>query len=88
MGLFSFDWSHSQVVQTHVGVVHDRRNDPEGHEEAAKDVELRPPQTFNSAYLPISTSSVFDRFGQPYDAVRVLDTSRVDGEGGSRCRGR
>lgn len=26
----------------------------------------------------MSTSSVFDRFGQPYDAVRVLDTSRLE----------
>lgn len=30
-------------------------------------------QTGYTAYLPISASAVFDRFGQPYDTSRVLD---------------
>ncbi|KAK4703743.1 hypothetical protein P7C70_g2476, partial [Phenoliferia sp. Uapishka_3] len=29
--------------------------------------------TWNSAYLPISSSDVYDRFGQVYDASRVVD---------------
>lgn len=33
------------------------------------------PQSFNAAYLPMSTSSVFDRFGELYDTARVLDAT-------------
>lgn len=32
-------------------------------------------QTFETAFLPVSVTAVFDRFGQPYNATRVLDPS-------------
>lgn len=33
----------------------------------------RPSQVWNTAYLPISTSTVFDRFGAPYNTSAVVD---------------
>lgn len=32
-------------------------------------------QVFETAFLPVSVMTVFDRFGQPYNASRVLDVS-------------
>ncbi|BGP43973.1 hypothetical protein JCM10450v2_008189 [Rhodotorula kratochvilovae] len=32
---------------------------------------------WNSAYLPISTTAVFDRYGHPYDTSRVVDTAAM-----------
>lgn len=34
-------------------------------------------QVWSSSYLPISTSSVFDRFGQTYNTSAVVDTARM-----------
>jgi hypothetical protein len=35
------------------------------------------PQVWNSAYLPISTSSVYDRFGAVYDTSLVVDAEHM-----------
>jgi hypothetical protein len=42
----------------------------------AKKNPLRTSQTWFFAYLPISASSAFDRFGNAYDVTRVLDADR------------
>lgn len=34
-------------------------------------------QTWSTAFLPISTSSVFDRFGEPYNTTRVLSSDAL-----------
>ncbi|TKA51429.1 hypothetical protein B0A53_05342 [Rhodotorula sp. CCFEE 5036] len=80
MGLFSFDWSQIAFVASPLIVPWWAQLNIFGGFFVAFWI-IAPIMyyinTFNSAYLPISTSSVFDRFGQPYDAVRVLDTSRL-----------
>ncbi|GAA5871140.1 hypothetical protein JCM3774_006803 [Rhodotorula dairenensis] len=81
MGLFSFDWAQIAYITSPLVVPWWAQLNIAGGFFVAFWIiapAMYYTNTFDAAYLPMSTSSVFDRFGQPYDAVRVLDTTRLE----------
>ncbi|GAA5988412.1 hypothetical protein JCM10908_003554 [Rhodotorula pacifica] len=80
MGLFTFDWSQIAYVASPLVVPWWAQVNIFGGFCIAFWI-IAPimyyTNAFNSAYLPMSTSSVFDRFGQEYNVTQVLDVGRL-----------
>ncbi|KWU42677.1 OPT oligopeptide transporter [Rhodotorula sp. JG-1b] len=81
MGLFSFDWSQIAYIASPLVVPWWAQLNIFGGFFVAFWIVapiMYYTNSFNAAYLPMSTSSVFDRFGQVYDTARVLDAAGLE----------